>query len=47
LLHCTRVQNQVMTLRPLALPPGVAGRVLLSSMPGRFEPWTSFRVART
>ncbi len=31
-----------MTLRPLALPSGVAGRVLLSSMPGRFEPWASF-----
>jgi protein-tyrosine phosphatase len=31
-----------MSLRSLALPAGVPGRVLLSGMPGRFERWESF-----
>ncbi len=31
-----------MLLRPLALPADVAGRVWLSAMPGRFEPWERF-----
>ena len=31
-----------MSLRPLPLPADVAGRVWLSSMPGRFEPWERF-----
>ena len=31
-----------MPLRPLPLPADVAGRVWLSSMPGRFEPWERF-----
>lgn len=31
-----------MSLRPVALPPGVPGRLWLSSMPGRFEPWPAF-----
>jgi len=31
-----------MLLRPLALPPDIAGRVWLSPMPGRLERWDSF-----
>ena len=31
-----------MSLRLLALPPEATGRLWLSSMPGRFEPWTRF-----
>jgi protein-tyrosine phosphatase len=31
-----------MNLRPVQLPDGVAGTLWLSSMPGRFEPWTEF-----
>jgi len=31
-----------MSLRPLALPAAVSGRVFLSGMPGRFEQWESF-----
>jgi len=31
-----------MSLRPLALPAGVPGHVLLSGMPGRFEQWDNF-----
>lgn len=31
-----------MSFRPLALPPGVAGRVWLSPMPGRLQPWERF-----
>jgi protein-tyrosine phosphatase len=31
-----------MSLRPVKLPPGVPGRLWLSSMPGRFESWPSF-----
>lgn len=31
-----------MLLRPLRLPEGVTGQVLLSAMPGRFEPWSAF-----
>ena len=29
-------------LRPLELPPGVAGRVWLSAMPGRLHSWSGF-----
>jgi protein-tyrosine phosphatase len=28
--------------RPVSLPPGVPGKLWLSAMPGRFEPWTDF-----
>ncbi len=28
--------------RAVTLPPGPSGRLWLSSMPGRFEPWTEF-----
>jgi hypothetical protein len=28
--------------RPVSLPPGLPGKLWLSSMPGRFEPWTEF-----
>lgn len=31
-----------MSFRPLALPPGIAGRVWLSPMPGRLQPWDRF-----
>ena len=31
-----------MTLRPVALPAEVHGSLWLSSMPGRFSPWSSF-----
>ena len=31
-----------MPFRPLELPPGPAGRVWLSSMPGRLESWPAF-----
>ena len=31
-----------MTLRPVALPPEVPGKLWLSSMPGRFGPWHAF-----
>lgn len=31
-----------MPIRPLPLPQGVPGHLWLSSMPGRFESWTSF-----
>lgn len=31
-----------MVLRPLRLPDGVTGQVLLGAMPGRFEPWSAF-----
>ena len=31
-----------MAFRPVALPPDVPGTLWLSSMPGRFEAWTSF-----
>jgi hypothetical protein len=31
-----------MSLRPVALPAGVPGRLWLSSMPGRFESWSAF-----
>lgn len=31
-----------MSFRPLALPPGIAGRVWLSPMPGRLQPWDGF-----
>ncbi len=31
-----------MSLRPLPLPDGVAGRVWLGPMPGRLEPWPDF-----
>ena len=32
-----------MSLRSLALPPGVPGQVWLGAMPGRFERWEAFR----
>lgn len=31
-----------MTFRPVALPPDAPGKLLLASMPGRFEPWSEF-----
>ncbi|HSI55332.1 MAG: tyrosine-protein phosphatase [Ramlibacter sp.] len=31
-----------MALRPVALPPGIAGSLLLGAMPGRFESWGDF-----
>lgn len=31
-----------MALRPVALPAGVPGTLWLSSMPGRFGPWSAF-----
>lgn len=31
-----------MTFRPVRLPDGVSGKLWLSSMPGRFEPWSTF-----
>ena len=31
-----------MSFRPLALPPGIAGRVWLSPMPGRMQLWERF-----
>jgi protein-tyrosine phosphatase len=31
-----------MSFRPVCLPPDVPGRMWLSSMPGRFEAWSSF-----
>ncbi len=31
-----------MSLRPVALPPQVAGSLWLGSMPGRFESWAEF-----
>ncbi len=31
-----------MDLRPVDLPAGVTGSLLLGCMPGRFEPWSSF-----
>ena len=31
-----------MSMRPVKLPPDVPGRLWLSSMPGRFEAWSSF-----
>jgi protein-tyrosine phosphatase len=31
-----------MALRPVVLPSGVPGKLWLSSMPGRFEPWSAF-----
>lgn len=33
-----------MSLRPVQLPDHVPGRLWLSSMPGRFDSWTSFQV---
>lgn len=36
------MQNPVMALRPVILPPAVPGSLWLSSMPGRFSPWTAF-----
>jgi protein-tyrosine phosphatase len=33
-----------MALRPVVLPPGVPGKLWLSSMPGRFGPWPSFEI---
>ena len=32
-----------MALRSLALPPQVPGKLWLGSMPGRFEPWSTFQ----
>jgi hypothetical protein len=32
-----------MAFRPLALPDGVPGQLWLSSMPGRFESWATFK----
>lgn len=31
-----------MSLRPVALPPDVPGRLWLAAMPGRFAPWPAF-----
>src|SRR4051812_13048761 len=31
-----------MALRPVTLPPGVAGSLWLGAMPARFEPWAEF-----
>ena len=31
-----------MALRPVALPPGVPGTLLLGPMPGRFDSWAAF-----
>jgi protein-tyrosine phosphatase len=41
-LPLKHVQNDAVSLRPLALPAGLPGRVFLSGMPGRFEAWPSF-----
>jgi hypothetical protein len=37
-----RSLHRTMPLRPVELPDDVPGNLLLSSMPGRFEPWNEF-----
>ena len=40
--------SDVMEFRAVELPPEVSGSLLLSDMPGRFEPWSAFEArART
>ncbi len=38
-------ESRPLSLRALPLPPGVPGRVWLSAMPGRLEPWADFVAA--
>jgi protein-tyrosine phosphatase len=37
-----RHNRAVIELRPVQLPAGVPGALLLAAMPGRFEPWHTF-----
>lgn len=36
------MESRAVSLRPVALPASARGRLWLSPMPGRFEPWTHF-----